>query len=98
MRYQKVEWHHESPDYPVLLFAEIDDSGMETRKVDVYSDGRWDYADATQSVGKTRLSIEPMTGIEEIAAQAEFSPVEISNGEFERAWSRALRGTRRPSC
>jgi hypothetical protein len=89
MRYQKVEWRHNSLDEPVVLYAEIDDAGMETRKVDVYQDGRWDCADASSSMGATRLSTEPLPSIEEIAAQAEFSPVEISPEEFEQAWRRA---------
>ena len=89
MRYQKVEWHHEFPDEPVLLYAEIDDGGRETRKVDIYRDGRWDYADATRSTGTTKLSIEPMPSIDEIAAQSEFSPIQIGAEEFEEAWRQA---------
>jgi hypothetical protein len=89
MRYQKVEWHHEFPDEPVLLYAEINELGMETRKVDIYRDGRWNHADATRWTGTTKLSIEPMPSIEEIAAQSEFSPIEIGAEEFEEAWRRA---------
>jgi hypothetical protein len=85
MRYQKVEWHHEFQDEPVLLYTEIDDRGMETRKVDIYRDGRWDYADATRSMRTTQLSIEPMPSIQEIAAQSEFSAIEIGAEEFEEA-------------
>jgi hypothetical protein len=54
MRYQKVLWHHELADEPVVLYSEID-AGFEVRKVEVYRDGRLDYADGSASTGTTGL-------------------------------------------
>jgi uncharacterized protein DUF6881 len=48
MRYQRVVWHHGHPDEPVVLCSEIDDQGIEIRKVDEYRDGRLDYADGSR--------------------------------------------------
>jgi hypothetical protein len=38
MRYQKVLWHHDLPDEPVVLYAEIS-SGREVRKVEIFREG-----------------------------------------------------------
>ena len=51
-RYQKVLWHHDLPDEPVEIYSEID-SGYEAREVEVYRDGRHDYADRSRSTGTT---------------------------------------------
>ena len=47
MRYIKVKWIHSYPDEPVLLYSEIDDSGWEVRKVEVFPDGAYGYANAS---------------------------------------------------
>jgi hypothetical protein len=47
VRYQRVVWHHDHPDEPIVLYAEVDDDGWERRKVDEYRDGRLDRADAS---------------------------------------------------
>jgi hypothetical protein len=55
MRYHKVLWHHDLPDEPVVLYAEIG-SGCEVRKVEIFRDGRHDYGDTSGSTGITMLS------------------------------------------
>lgn len=49
-RYQKVLWHHELADEPVVLYSKID-AGFEVREVEVCRDGRLDYADGSASTG-----------------------------------------------
>ena len=83
--YLRVEWHHEHEDDPIVLYSEIED-GLETRKVDVYRNGRLDYADYKTQTGTTRLSEEVMPSLDEIAEQYEFSPSEITSDDFERLW------------
>jgi hypothetical protein len=90
--YLKVIWHHDFADEPVVLYSEIDDDGVETRKVEVYRDGRHDYADRTRSMGATVLSEKRMPSIDEIAAQSEFSPSTIDPSEFESVWRRVTEG------
>jgi hypothetical protein len=53
-RYQSVLWHHDHPDEPMVLYSEID-VGFEVRKVEVYRDGRHDYAGRSRSTGTTML-------------------------------------------
>ena len=89
--YLKVVWHHRLADEPIELYSEINDSRMELRKVEVYRDGRHDFANDASSVGTTRLSEGALPSVEEIAAQSEFTPTMIESAEFEKVWLRATR-------
>jgi hypothetical protein len=90
-RYQKVFWHHDFPDEPVVLYGEID-AGCEIRKVEVYRDGRQDYADSSRSTGTTLLSETLIPGVDEINEDPEFSAAAITAEEFEQVWRRAMQG------
>jgi hypothetical protein len=87
-RYQKVLWHHELPDEPVVLYSEIE-SGFEIRKVEVYRDGRHDFADGSRSTGTTVLGEKLMPDLDDINQDPEFSATAITAGEFEALWQRA---------
>ena len=89
MKYVKVRWIHTSPDEPVMLYSELNEELWELRKVEVYADGRADFADREGRSGSTKLGIEPLPPLEEIAADPEFEPVVISAEEFEAAWESA---------
>ena len=88
MRYQKVVWHHDLPDEPVVLYAEIS-AGREVRKVEVFRDGRDDYACASSSTGTTMLSESLTPADDEINQDPQFSATAIPASEFEQAWQRA---------
>jgi Domain of unknown function (DUF6881) len=85
-RYQKVHWHHDIPDEPTILLSEIDDTGTETRKIEVYRDGHRDYADNAHATGTTMLSETTMPSLEEINDQNEFTAIAISAAEFAAEW------------
>lgn len=87
-RYQKVLWRHDLPDEPVVLYSEIE-SGFEVRKVEVYRDGRHDFADRSRSTGTTMLGEKLMPEVEDINQDPEFSATVITGGEFEEVWLRA---------
>lgn len=89
LTYLKVIWHHDFPDEPVLMYHEVGDDGYEQRKVELFRDGRHDYADGTSATGRTDLGEVPVGSVAEIAAQAEFTPFVISADEFEAVWRRA---------
>lgn len=86
MRYIKVKWIHPPNEYPVLLYSELDDSRWEVRKVDVFADGRMQYASAAMSIGDTALGFEPVPPLDEIGKDPQFEPTEISKKEFEGVW------------
>ena len=89
MRYIAVQWHQKNPDYPITLYSEIDDAGWEQRKVEVFADGRRDYADKSQQTGSTQLGLAVIPSLTEIAADPQFSPREIQREEFEMLWQTA---------
>lgn len=93
MDYIKVKWLHSYPDEPILLYSELDKGRWEVRKVEIFADGRIGFASATEATPSTRtkLSIEPLPTLHEIADDSQFQPTEITRDEFEEAWS-----TRRP--
>ena len=88
MEYIKVKWVHTHPDEPVLLYSEIDENGWETRKVEVYTDGRVGFADSSETTASTntKLSLEPLPSIAEISSDPQFEPIEITKEEFEAVW------------
>ncbi len=89
MRYIAVKWLHKNIRYPIELFSEIDEIGWEQRKVEIYADGKTDYATETVSTGSTRLGECPIPSLAEIAANPEFDPREITREEFEMIWKKA---------
>ena len=78
MVYIKVRWKHDDPNDPILLYSEMDDERWEVRKVEVFTDGSFGYADRATSRGTTFLSLEPLPTLLEIAAMPEFEPVAIT--------------------
>ena len=83
--YLRVERHHEHEEEPIVIYSEIAD-GLETRKVEVYRSGHMDYADENTETGTTQLAEGTVPSLDEIEAQREFSPSEISSEEFEAVW------------
>lgn len=63
---------------------------METRKVEVFADGKLSYADGKEEHGATPLSIEPIPTLEEIREDPQFKPFEIHKAEFDSVWNRAV--------
>lgn len=86
MHYLRVLWKHENPEYPTLLYSELDGARWELRKVDIYPDGRWGYADANEEAGHTGLGEMPTPSLQELNENPEFEAVEIEREEFERIW------------
>jgi len=87
-RYQKVLWHHDFPNEPVTLYSEIG-SGYEVRKVEIYRDGRHDYADQSRSTGTTALGEILTPRVEEINQDPQYTATAITALEFEEVWQRA---------
>ncbi len=86
MRYLYVKWVHKNHEDPVHLYSEIGDDGYETRKVEVWADGRKGFADAHEEKGGTDLGTMQVPSLKEIAAQPEFQPKEITAEEFQKIW------------
>lgn len=91
MDYIRVKWLHANAAYPIWLYSELDSERRETRKVEIWADGRVGYASSADGgieTVDTRLGELPVPLLEEIAKDPEFEPLEISRQEFEQVWSR----------
>ncbi len=84
--YMRVRWLHSDPDDPTALWSELDSERWETRKLEYFSDGRVGYASADEQTGDTWLGTEPVPSLDEIAADPEFQPEEVSKEAFEQRW------------
>jgi hypothetical protein len=87
MTYLKVNWIHSNSMYPVVLYSELDDHRWETRKIEVFCDGRKGYASVEEVSGTTRLGETPIPSLSEIASAPEFEPSVISRDNFETVWA-----------
>jgi len=81
---------HKSGLDPILIYSEVDDEGWETRKVEVFADGKIGTAPPGDDDLNTKLSIEPLPDIEMIRVDHQFEPSWISKEEFEEVWIRKL--------
>ena len=88
MKYICVKWKHSNLDDPILLYSEIDEQRMETRKIEIFADDSQGYASIVESIGTTRLGELPVPELIEISGDPQFEPAEIAKEEFERLWER----------
>ncbi|MEK5441037.1 DUF6881 domain-containing protein [Fredinandcohnia sp. FSL W7-1320] len=87
MKYIYVDWIHNFIDEPIILISELDENRFETRKIEIYKDGRVGFAYNDFEVLNAGLGIVPVPSIVEIASESEFSPKEITKEEFEKFWN-----------
>jgi hypothetical protein len=85
MMYFAVRWNHSSLSYPELMYTELDHDRWEQRKVEVYKDGTWGYADSSSEVGG-RLGLEPWPELSSITPP-EFEVNGVSAAWFEEKWA-----------
>ena len=84
-----VRWTHAFMDQPTELYSEVVD-GWESRKVEVYADGRADLAGQGLQSGSTYLGEVMVSSLEEIAADPQFQPKYITGEAFEMLWRMAV--------
>lgn len=88
MTYIDVHWIHIDHNYPVRLMSELDDKRHETRKIELYEDGRIGYALSEKNAEDCGLSEEPIPSLDQINSQPEFNGIEIDSATFESLWKR----------
>lgn len=86
MIYLKVHWDHDSEIRPVAFYCEMEDDRVEVRKVELFADGSFGYANEKRSSGKTTLGALPMLTVAELAASPNCEAHEITRDEFEEIW------------
>ncbi len=88
--YECLEWIHDREDRPRFIYSELDDERYETRKIEVYKDGRMVKVSVDHpECGSTGLAVLPIPSIEETNAiiEEKFHAEEISAVEFEDLWN-----------
>lgn len=88
MKYISVKWKHSLQEEPVCILVELDDDRREVRKIEVFPDGRFGFADAHSEIGGTRFGTEKIPALSEIASDLQFDPKEITKQEFEQLWAK----------
>jgi hypothetical protein len=86
MSYIYVKWIHKHPEEPVHLYSELDGDRYETRKVEIYSDGRRGFADGSEEFGGTRLGETAVPPLSELDGDPQFEAKVITAEEFQRQW------------
>jgi len=85
-----IRWIHDSPDEPVWLFSELDDKGIEKRKVSFWGNGSHARAAEGIEVGDAALVREPFPNLSVLAKDPQFKVHEISPAAFELVWRRVI--------
>jgi hypothetical protein len=87
MKYIRLKWNHSNPDEPVWIFSELDDKGKEIRKIECFRNGFCDVATEKSSSGTASVMTLPLPDLSQLSRRdPEFTPVEISQEEFENVW------------
>jgi hypothetical protein len=73
----------------VLLFEELNEQRLETRKVEEFANGRRIRADRIAPQLSTSLSWEPVPSEAEIDSQPDFTVEQLTADAFETVWSSA---------
>ncbi len=87
--YERLEWIHDHEDQPRFIYSELDDERYETRKIEVFEDGRIvKVSEDRPERGSTGLAVLPVPSVDEVNAirEEEFHAEEISSAEFEDLW------------
>ena len=87
MTHLRVKWKHLNPDEPVMLYSELDENRMQHRKIDIFLDGRWGFADEHEEVGGSGLGEAPTPTVEQLNSDPEYEAEEIEQAEFETLWA-----------
>ncbi len=86
MKYILAKWHHNNSEDPILIYSEIDDNRWEHRKVEIFKDNHYGFADHNNEINGSRLGTEPWPDLVKLGTEPEFDITEISKEEFEELW------------
>jgi len=89
MKYIKVKWVHNYADEPVWLYSELDESREETRKVELYLNGKFGFAGTGEAHGKSQLSELSLPSNAQISSDPQFEVSDIDKIEFDNMWEKA---------
>jgi len=85
-----VHRSHVNVEEPSDLYSEIDRDRCEVRRVEVFLNGRFGYANAKGAFGNTKLEEHLPIALDEGGNKTELQREEITRLEFEAIWDKAL--------
>lgn len=82
MRYFRTYWNQSSLEYATWIYSEVDNNGFETRKIELFLDGHYNYFDETTpfDLGEFLTDEE----IQEVNKESEVHMLEIRREDFEQ--------------
>ena len=85
--YERLEWIHDHHDEPRFIYSELDDERYETRRIEVFKNGKTARA-STEDLERDPMALadQPLPPPEEVNSYEEFHAQEISAAEFEDVW------------
>jgi hypothetical protein len=86
MNWIKISWIHEFETEPVLMYIELNNIGLETRKVEIYKDDSSGFASADNNFGGTSLSSMPIPESDLTKIDPQFIVKFITKNEFNSIW------------
>ncbi|AZS13828.1 DUF6881 domain-containing protein [Paenibacillus lutimineralis] len=81
MKYLKCKWIHDFMNEPTIIISEIDENRFETRKIEIFRDGKFGLAALNLEYMNTRLGEVPLPDMDE-----QFEVQSISSQEFNEMW------------
>jgi hypothetical protein len=72
MNYVKIEWRSDESEVPVETHGEMDGERWGHRKMEIFRDGRLDFASIDEEVGGSILAEKLWPDLAELDAQSEF--------------------------
>jgi hypothetical protein len=87
MEYFKASWIHDLKDQPILFYSELDNDRYEVRKIEIYKDDSFGFADTSFEFGGAALGTVSVPSIEEINSDPQFLANVITKEEFEEIWT-----------
>lgn len=83
-RYRQID-HAPVPDRPIRSLVELDGAGRDLRRIDVYADGRIDYAVRAIETGETQLDRRPVS-----ERPSESRGEKVPEATFDELWAQAI--------
>jgi hypothetical protein len=91
MRYLITRWNLSpdwQPDWPDQCAVELDDSGWEARRVEIFGDGSLRWTDGVRGTAETYLASAMYS--QDLSECADWEPVLLEKSEFDALWAKAV--------
>lgn len=88
MKYVKIHWIHDFKDDPEFIYSEIDETGHEVKKIEIFKNGH--YIIYSEMINSDRLAEGKYPSLGELTFEEKtesMQAIEIAETEFNEIWS-----------